>query len=310
MKLVLPQMINNNALLSFMAELGSFGNSSALQVDFGNLRRITPAGLVSLAAAITAWRKNGCELEFVGLSKCLIRDYLARMDLFKWADVDVDEKFERRESKGRFVPIQNISHKVEEMGDAIAGCLAPGGEDYDHPLASLYDLIWYAWTEVANNVRQHSQGDGYAAAQTTTRDGLVRIAIADNGIGIRNSFAQAGLPWAKDVSDAEAIIRAFEPKTSSKGQPTNEGVGLTLVSNLTKLMDAWLLVVSGSGVVMISRGQAPVSSSLANGARFPGSLIALSFDQNKAVGFTELLKEAKVVSGLLPKGVPSGIFRP
>lgn len=195
------------------------------------------------------------------------------------------------------------------MGHELAACLAPGGEDFDHPLASLYDLAWYVFTEIANNARQHSLGMGYAAGQAARAEGLVRLAIGDNGKGIKSSFINAGLEWADDATDGEAILKALEPKMSSKGRPTNEGVGLTLVSELARQTRGWLLVVSGRGVVILKPGfpNAEVSV-LPDDGCYAGTLVAAVFRQQDIRDFADLLHNAKVRAGLLSTGPSTATF--
>ncbi len=119
---------------------------------------------------------------------------------------------QRHNARGRFVPVRLVDHRVDDMGHDIAACLAPGGEDFGHPNADLYEFSWYVLTEVANNIRQHSGGVGFASAQVNRQEGFVRIALADNGMGIRRSFQNAGLPWSAQVTDVEAIRKALEPR--------------------------------------------------------------------------------------------------
>lgn len=94
---------------------------------------------------------------FQGLQTCAITGYLQRMDVFATCGAAMPENFQRHEARGRFVPVRVIDHRVVEMGNDLATCLAPGGEDFEHPMADLYDLAWYVCTEMANNVRQHSR---------------------------------------------------------------------------------------------------------------------------------------------------------
>lgn len=211
-------------------------------------------------------------VRFTNLSECPITGYLQRMDLLKTCGIDLPENFVRHDSKGRFVPVRIVDHRVEEMGAEVAECLAPGGGEYEHTMANLYDLAWYVFTETANNARQHSRGLGYATAQVTRQEGLVRIAIADNGKGILRSFQDAELAWSQEMSHTDAVLKALQPRISSKFAPHNEGVGLTLVSLLARLTGGWLMVVSGDGVVQIKKGEEPTSLQLEPGTHFQGTL--------------------------------------
>jgi hypothetical protein len=309
MHLPIPPQINADGLLPFLSHLSTAGSATEIDLDFAGLRRVSPGALVALVATVTRWLRQRRKVNFLNLEQCAITGYLQRMDVLRSIGADLPENFRRHESRGRFVPVQLVDHDVEKMGHDMAACMAPGGDDYEHPHASLYDLAWYVFTETANNARQHSRGLGYAAAQVTRSEGLVRLAVADNGKGILQSFIGAGLPWAQDLNEGEAILKALEPRVSSKGRPTNEGVGLTLVSGLVQQTRGWLLVVSGTGVVRLKPGNAPEVQLLPDGGRFDGTLVITAFRQADVTNFASLLHDAKFQAGLLRIGVPSGTFK-
>jgi hypothetical protein len=225
MHLQLPPQINADGLLPFLSHLSTAGDATEIDLDFAGLRRVSPGALVALVATITRWLRQQKKVNFLNLERCAITGYLQRMDVLLSIGADLPENFRRHESRGRFVPVQLVDHDVEKMGHEMAACMAPGGDDYEHPHASLYDLAWYVFTETANNARQHSRGLGYTAAQVNRSEGLVRLAVADNGKGIRQSFIDAGLSWAEELTDGEAVLKALEPKVSSKGRPHQRGCG-------------------------------------------------------------------------------------
>ena len=235
------------------------------------------------------------------VEECTIKGYLQRMDALKLCGVELPENFQRHDATGRFVPVRLIESDVDKMGGEMACCIAPGGENFDHPFESLYDIASYAITETANNARQHSGGLGYASAQVVRTDGMVRVAISDNGRGILRSFKDADFEWSHGMDDTQAILKALEPRISSRGKPVNEGVGLTLVSELARLMGGWLLIVSGTGVVRMSKGGKLFSHKLPGNAYHQGTLVALAFEAS-VKDYTGLLQAAKVHAGLLPSG--------
>ena len=306
--MLLPAQINANGLLPFLAALGKAEAEGSIELDFSALRRVTPAGLVALGSTIERWKKDGREVRFRGLAECAITGYLQRMDLFRVCGVDLPEHFRRHDASGRFVPLRQVTHEVDKMGHEMAACLAPGGEDYDHPMSGLYDMAWYVLTEAGNNIRQHSGGAGFASAQVNRQEGLVRLALADNGMGILESFRMAGLLWSTGMNDVEAIRKALEPKVSCKACDPNEGVGLTLVSNLARLTKGWLLIVSGKGVLQLSAGANVKVATLPDAGYHQGTLITLTMAQNAARDFPQLLHDAKIQAGLLRTGPASGNF--
>ncbi len=302
MHLKVPSIINAAGLLPFVARLGSVPEIEAeVALDFSELRRVSPAGLVALVAVVKHWQhRRKWRVRFDGLDQCAIRGYLQRMDLLRMCAIELREEFSRHASHGRFVPVQTIVD-VDSMSREVAACLAPGGDDYGHPLSPIYDLAAYVLGELGANVRQHSRGLGFVAAQTNDSEGFVRIAVADNGAGVRQSFVDAGLSWSHALSDQAALHKAIEPRVSSKGEPVNQGVGLTLVTGLAKLTGAWLLLTSGTGVLRVDPSGNIQEDVLADGGRFPGTLVALTLPRHKLHDFSELLDEAKQQAGLLAK---------
>lgn len=262
-----------------------------------------------MTASVIGWRRKHRRVEFCGLRECAILGYLQRMDLLSACGIPMPEGFERREASGRFVPVRLIEQDVTQLGRDMAGCLAPGGEDYDHPMAGLYDVANYVITEIANNTRQHSAGLGYASAQVARAEGLVRIALADNGMGILRSLQLVEYPGSDRFTDIEAICKSMEPRVSSKVGDPNEGVGLTLVSNLTRLAKGWLMIVSGGGVVTIPRGQEPATRTLPDDGYYQGTLVAGSFPQKTTRDFADLLQRAKIEAGLLRRGTIDANFQ-
>jgi len=311
MRIALPANINATGLLPFLCRLDSAQAERVIELDFAQLRRVSPAGLVALVARVAAWQREGRTVAERNVAVCPILPYLQRMDVLSACGFGLPEAFTRHEAKGRFVPVRAIDHRVNEMGDEMSRCVAPGGDDFEHPLAGLYDLVWYVLTEMGNNVRQHSGGQGFATAQVGQSEGMVRIAIADNGRGILRSFREAGLVWSQTIDDQAAILKALEPRVSSRGSPNNEGVGLTLTSNLAELTHAWMLIVSGQGIVRIGPGKERTVQAgvLPENGAYPGTLVALTFRRDHVHDFHLLLDAAKRKSGLLHRPENRGRFR-
>jgi len=306
----LPPLLHAGGLLPFLTMVGKPLEDGDVTIDFSQLRRVVPASMVSLAAMVHLWEKQGRKVRFSGISECQILGYLQRMDLLKSCGVTLKELFQRHDARGRFFPVKAVSQPIEAMAQEVANCLAPGGEEYDHPLSGLFDTIAYVLTEVGNNIRQHSSGVGFAAAQVNRQEGLIRMAFADNGMGILKSFQTVAAPWSIDATDSDAIAKALQPRISCKAGEPNEGVGLTLVAELVSMMKGSLLVVSGKGVARIYRDGLRAFEELPEGASYRGTLVAMSFPENAASRYAELLHNAKVKAGILQPGRGRATFEP
>lgn len=179
-------------------------------------------------------------------------------------------------------------------------CFAPGGDDYGHPNAGFYDFLVYAVTEMGNNIRQHSSGIGFAAVQSSQVDGMVHLALADNGCGVLRIFQRVELPWSRDMTDEAAILKAIEPRVSCKSGQPNEGVGLTILSSVVSKMKGWLMVASGAGMARLTPRSGLEAGQLPDGGHYHGTLVALTIRRSAAATFSDYLQATKIDKGLLP----------
>jgi hypothetical protein len=144
----------------------------------------------------------------------------------------------------------------------------------------------------------------------------VRIGIADNGIGILETFRAAEIAWAEDADDAFAITQALKPHVSSKGGPVNAGVGLTLVSEMTRALGGWFAVISGNAHAFVSPakdGQPTADEDitvrvLPEQAEYRGTVLAAAFRSDMVSDWATLLANAKTRYGLLPPDFCGGRF--
>ncbi len=306
----LPKHLNAGGLLSVLAMMGRPLRDGDVEIDISDLRRVLPASLVSLTAMVDLWRRQGREVRFTGVPECPILSYLQRMDFLSSCRVEMTEAFRRHDSKGRFVPVKNVIHQTDEMAREVAACLAPGGEEFDHPNAGLFDTITYVLTEVGNNIRQHSSGMGYAAAQVHGHEGMIRMAFADNGMGILKSFRMVEADWSMEATDTDAIAKALQPRISCKAGPPNEGVGLTMVSSVVSKMGGALLVVSGTGMAKFFIGGERSFETFPEGSSYQGTLVAMTFPEQAASRFADFLQEAKDDAGILQSVRGRATFEP
>lgn len=309
--LIIPSHINADALLPFLVQLARHADDETLTLDFKHLQRISPAGLTAITAFLAGRDKRKLETRAIGLDECPIRDYLRRMNLLLLCGWEGGEElFERRDSTGKFVPLEPITHDVENLSNKIAACIAPGGDAFENENSDLYDAAFYLLSELANNAHQHSRGHGFVAAQATKFDGFVKIAIADCGCGIATSLKDAGLSWTEGIPDEDIIEQALVARVTSKGQPANEGVGLTLCTEIIHLMGGDILIMSGAGLVIDQKMRPRVKQPLGGDAQFPGTLVALTFRRSEAANFYQKLQNAKKLHNLLLSSKNAAIFRP
>jgi len=307
-QIVLPSQVYENHIFHFIRRLGSANNAERVVVDFSDVSFLIPAAVVSLLAAVHRWRRDGKEVDFINFESCEAYQYLQRMNFFHECGLDLPELFQRRDAGGRFVPIHRFGRGVAgdsaELATDVAKCIAPELADSDDPNESgFYDCIQYSVSELANNVRQHAQSYGFISAQYTPSTDLARVAIADCGIGILQSFIESASPhYYNGMNDVASIRLALEPQISSKthigsawgGEPINAGVGLTLLRSIAEQAGGGVVLVSGCGYV-----SSAYESVLEEDNRYAGTLCALYFRRRSVKNFYDVLQRAKENVGLI-----------
>jgi anti-sigma regulatory factor (Ser/Thr protein kinase) len=129
---------------------------------------------------------------------------------------------------------------VDDITAGLSQQLAIHTEWSSSSLKSLGSMIF----ELSENVIQHSQAKGgVAVLRISPTEQRIALAIADNGVGIRESLARN--PDFSDIGDdLTAIAKAMGPRAT--GEPgTGGGMGLFLARCITRSNGGTFIVRSG-----------------------------------------------------------------
>jgi sensor histidine kinase regulating citrate/malate metabolism len=146
----------------------------------------------------------------------------------------------------------------------------------NHLTENSVDYFVTVISELCQNIFEHSLDTGFIAMQTYTtgRENIVRLVIADSGIGIKESFS--GDSRFAGISSADVIREAYSKPVSSKRE---FGYGLCQVGGIAEKLKADVFIRSGDASltdVHNTRGGAN-SIFLKNGlAWFAGTQISIS----------------------------------
>lgn len=200
-----------------------------------------PFHFVSLALMLA--KNRASEL---GVPKAL-EAYSARMGL--WESVGLENPVGPRAylpPEGRFLPLQRLTERnlVSDIATSLADITATYGAD-----ASTRDAIQVSMMEVIENCFAHAGIEGglrgLVCAQSWPEGNLAQIAIADCGVGIRDSLAEnAQLRELIDQQNSCEVATRFG--ITSKPQLGHAGYGLALTRQLLEHAGGRLIVVSGS----------------------------------------------------------------
>lgn len=319
MTIALPSIAYEEHLPGLIAWLGKCDQADEITLNFEHVQFYTPGAVVVLLAKVQWWEARGKTVHFEKCESCAAFGYLQRIDFFSQTGIKLPEKFKRHAASGRFVELRRIggegAENVEQLSTGIADCIFPDANVEDPEESGLFDLLQYSVSELANNVRQHSCAQGFAMAQYTGRTDLIRVAIADSGIGITRSFKDNGSPfWKEGMTDAEGIELALQSKVSSKlhltsawGESINAGVGLTLLKEFAERTNGNLFVASGKGIYW-RKGQYGGTPLKTTETPFDGTVCSFAFTRSQVRTFVELMQAAKQATGLLPTATQTGRF--
>lgn len=299
-KISLPKYVFEDGLKGLVTSLGKGNNESELLIDFSNVTFYTPAAIIALITKFYGWVGDKKTVKITGHKRCPAYAYLQRIDFFNKCGIPLEENFERQEATGRFVELSDISSDVTKLSTKIATCIAPDQACLDDATQTgFFDCLEYAISELGNNVRQHSQGKGFCCAQYFESKDITRIAIADCGIGIRESFNNTPY-WKADMSDLDAIKLAVQTEVSSKthlsiwGESPNAGVGLSLLKSISQNLRGNFTVISGSAFFSQNIGY-----EIPKDYDFQGTLCAFTFKRAAVNDFFDLLLKIKTDLGLI-----------
>ncbi|MCP5535105.1 MAG: ATP-binding protein [Akkermansiaceae bacterium] len=302
-ELRLPAEAKERGLSVLVPLLNAAEGRDEVRVDFQEVRFYHPASIVVLLARLRQWGKDGKQLYGCHFNKCPARDYLKRMDFFDQLGLQLDEPFQRHNAAGRFVSIRKITsgHGIDRIAREVASCMARESTD-------VLECLSYAIGEIITNVAQHSQGEGFLCAQRYPATGVVRVAVADNGIGLRRSFD--GTPLEQELhSPLDALQKAMEPKVSAAllrpptgpyAQPVNRGVGLSMVDELVRQTYGRMQVIT-EDAVYTRIGDTGARFQQNSGLTTPGVLVSIEMTIDEIVDYQSIINDVR--ARILPSGL-------
>jgi len=166
----------------------------------------------------------------------------------------------------------------------------------------------------AETANQHSCGTGFVAAQYNAKTDLVRIGIADNGIGVRESFKGNQSPHFREgFDDRDCLELVLKPEISSRNHlkgpyddTENAGVGLSIVEATASETYGHFVLGSGRSVYIRNGQNEGVFRPSLPLEGYKGTVVSVAFSRKEVYCYTELLMDAKRQIGLIPADETTG----
>jgi hypothetical protein len=299
----LPEQTFEEQLPRLLTLLNQADAHDLVGIDISRVKFLTPAAIVAVVARCHRWRREGKRLRLCGTEKCENLSYLQRIDFLSHLGIEIPESFTRRPTGNRFVPVRSLnfaSGNVDALASEITRCVLPDCLSDD----DVFQALQYAAGELLSNAKYHSGGRAFACAQFFPARNLVRIAVADDGQGIRESFtATSREPEASTPDDA--IRLALQPGVSSAllrpnpnpyGGQNHRGVGLSVTRILAKEAKGRLTIATESGWFDELHGSEQTRPH--GGIFFPGTLVAVSLHRDHIADYAEMHEAAMAEIGM------------
>lgn len=256
-------------------------------LDLSNLVFVDPYSMVCLLLlGKHILKSTGEKLKLINIP-VNIHQYLSRMDFFKgniFTSGKLNEKllYKRSSFSNRVIEITAIPNKERESIKAISRIISLFRERANYILkywlsAPVIDYFVTVISEVCQNIFEHSLDSGYCTMQTYSMgtEHIVKLVIADSGIGIKQSFANRS-----DIvfeSNAKLIEMALTTPISSKRR---FGYGLCQVNTIIEKLRGAIFIRSAdsSVAVMYNKNFGGVSHSFLRNdlMEYPGTQIVIS----------------------------------
>src|SRR3989344_7473908 len=173
------------------------------------------------------------------------KHYFERMGLFRILNIQSQMDIIKHDPAGRFIPLTRVTNS-SELTKIITDIV---------PLLHLEpkqaEPIRYIISELVRNVLEHSQSryGAIISAQYYKESNIIRIGIADTGVGIKETITQTH----SAKTDLEALKLALTPGitgTTRKegGSELNAGAGLFFIKSIAKINRNFFIIYSGNAM--------------------------------------------------------------
>jgi hypothetical protein len=241
-------------------------------------RRVEPEYLVIMVGIIKHIRNNNCVSVYINIENPDNNNYPQRMNFHKELGINCEEKFNRKNSQGRFVEITNINN---ENSVNITGNILKVIRDNWAIDDSIYKCLNYCLYEIVDNIEIHANSpiEGYTIAQNFPYTKQLIFVILDSGKGIHRSLIE-NVTYS-NLSPAEALEYCIRERvTNGKGR----GYGLFHTTRFIQENRGTLCIHSGFYKLEVAGGSIKISQC----SYWQGTLIYVKINTNKNIVFEEV----------------------
>lgn len=243
-------------------------------IDLSNVTWIEQYAIVYLGMFLRHHNSSG-KYFLVNMPAPGVQDYLAGQKFWERfnfsADVVDNIKGKRRQTNlGDIIDLTPAPFLAEDVAEQIRELLVR--TDVRLPVEDVAEAV----AELVDNFVQHAlQPYGVITAQYYPTRHQFRVALADCGVGIRESLSRSNkYPETADMAHSAAIVKAFEPLVTCKAEG---GMGFDYVRDIVTQFKGTLFLSSFDGSVYLD-GSGTLYVLPPSPYPLPGVHIELTFD--------------------------------
>lgn len=203
---------------------------------------VHPVVLAMIAAKGLTLPQGAVKLDSVTATSA---GYFERMRLFNMLGVESGITISESDPSGRFIPLTQI-RTADEQTRFITEMMP-----LLHLAPERAEAIRYIVSELVRNVLEHSKSahGAIVAAQYHKKSNIIRIGIADTGLGIKHTITKSHNAW----TDMDALKLALTPgitgTTRREGGTTeNAGAGLFFIKSIAANNRNFFMLYSGDSL--------------------------------------------------------------
>lgn len=307
-QIVYPSSCDAISVFNFCSEISALSGVDEVLIDFSKMGRIEPFTMIYIAKIIREFNKKNPKTT-VRCGGFQNKDYAANMAFFRAFGLKHGREPNCVDGNDRFVPftilrIQTIVDEAAEEWKIEQDIIEKRSEHLAKILSqsergNLVDALTFSIREVMRNVYEHSESKSieYCAQYWPTYN-KVEIAIADSGIGLRESLK--GNPYIQVETDSDAIQQALMPAISSKNYEGaiidkddpwhNSGFGLYMINRICRLGGSFLICSGDHAVKLDENGKEHINL----GHQCKGTIVRMVLNTSKLTELSEMLNKFKI----------------
>ena len=185
-----------------------------------------------------------------------------------------------------YSPIERIINRgenIDKVAKQLSSVMLKNYSDLnERDIKDLNDYLFYLFTEMMNNVIDHSKSSvgGFAMAQYYEKNRKIQFAIADRGVGFLENVKLKLSNISNEIEAIEkALAKGFTATTQTMyGQERNAGYGLYAMTKIIEQVEGKFVIISNDGLYRYDTFTKKIERKILD-TPYKGVIIAFEFEE-------------------------------